>query len=262
MKKFLSILLAGFIGFLGIFTTTSTAKNSAEPQYFFENNRKNAVVESNTLDFYFDPNINNFTSSDIELDICNFNIDSKLYYFDSELNRIEYDLYFESEDSNINLSNSYLKFKFTESIKEISFLLKSKENTGTLNLIYKIESRINEGWIINIGSTGEIIKNIYGFSILNYNLQETISDINTYLVPYIGDLTSLDFNTNQNTTIEQIGNIISDTTNWFVNIFIGLSDIFYSNGTLGVWGSILFLSVTFTIITMCLKWVISLIRGI
>lgn len=248
MKKFLGILLAGFIGFLSIFTSPVNLKNSAEPQYFRNNTVQNAAVittENNNqiIDFYFD-NTNYYgTENDRIFLISNESI--------NETWTIELFSY--------NLNNE-LTEDLTYSLQSGDiFNLKITHNeTSTLNFGFgNSNSEIyNKNNIDNIwtNSNGDQIK---GFRIIcaTYVPVKNLDLLN----PYIGNSTTL---YEPETAITQIGSIISDTTNWFVNIFIGLSDVFYSDGQLGVWGSVLFLGVAFTLVSMVLKWVISLIRGI
>lgn len=248
MKKFLGILLAGFIGFLSIFTCPVNLKNSAEPQYFRNNTVQNAAVitiEDNKkiIDFYFD-NLNYYGTEDKTItiferesmsdedfmNIYSYNLNNELIE-DSEY-------YFSLGDSFafeiIYTATNTLRFTFTDS----DIALYSKNISDN---IWK-------------NSNGDPVK---GFRLV---CNESVNVQNLELLnPYIGDLTAL---AEPETAITQIGDIISDTTNWFVNIFIGLSDVFYSDGQLGVWGSVLFLGVAFTLVSMVLKWVISLIRGI
>lgn len=267
MKKFLSILLAGFIGFLGIFTTTNTFKNTAEPQYFLQNERKNAAVETGTNEytFYFDLEVNYY--SPISTSIATLKENTELYYITTnglvnatnlvnfavseELTTFDFSSLDIVDDNNNYLGNANWFGLF---IKKFSFNYTKDGFNFSSNIWYGLYTENFE----NI-----TYYEILGFKLINLNSIESLESINNNLIPYIGNLTSLpDSDQNQNSSIEQIGNIISDTTNWFVNIFLGLSDIFYNNGNLGVWGSVLFLGVAFTLITMCLKWVISLVRRI
>lgn len=65
-----------------------------------------------------------------------------------------------------------------------------------------------------------------------------------------------------------ISEIITSVIDWFVSIFTGLSDAFVTTGTDGaitgltVWGNVLFIGVAVMLVMICLRWVISLIRGV
>lgn len=64
-----------------------------------------------------------------------------------------------------------------------------------------------------------------------------------------------------------IGEIITAAIQWFVDIFTGLSEAFVTTGTDGtteltVWGSVLFIGVAIMLVMVCLRWVISLVRGV
>lgn len=257
MKKFLGILLAGFIGFLSIFTSPVNIKNSAEPQYFRNNTIQNAAVlttdtenEIEIIDFYFD-NINYYGTEAKTINLTsNSNDDSNLIM----------------EIYSYNLNNQlihYLTYNFLIYTK-LEFRINSDLNTLTFALHNVGRDNPSDTVIYTKNSSDNIWRDsnnnpVKGFRITyDINIYTDTEDL-ALLNPYIGDLTSLP---TPETTITQIGNIISDTTNWFVNIFIGLSDVFYSDGQLGVWGSVLFLGVAFTLVSMVLKWVISLIRGI
>lgn len=255
MKKFLSILIAGFIGFLGIFTTTSTAKNSAEPQYFLQNERKNAIIYNENdmgIKVFFDPSLEYNDSKFLQTEVFKYSKDidnNNFYYYDLNYNKIKYNNIFTNSGNSLSVYFSANDANYANN--QISFYTKNFEFIVSRD---KFDSNQNYKLIVN----EQFIDNILGFEFeqtLGIESNVNFNQINTF----IGNISNPP---SKNTTIEQIGNIIDDTTNWFVNIFIGLSDIFYSNGSLGVWGAVLFLGVAFTLITMCLKWVISLIRGI
>lgn len=60
-----------------------------------------------------------------------------------------------------------------------------------------------------------------------------------------------------------IGEIITSSTGWFVDIFGGLADAFVgTDGQLTIWGTVLFIGVAVMLVMICLRWVISLIRGV
>ena len=60
-----------------------------------------------------------------------------------------------------------------------------------------------------------------------------------------------------------IGEIITSSTSWFVDIFGGLADAFVTaEGGLTFWGTVLFIGVGVMLVMICLRWVISLIRGV
>lgn len=64
-----------------------------------------------------------------------------------------------------------------------------------------------------------------------------------------------------------IGELITSAIGWFVDIFTGLSEAFVTTGTDGtttltVWGSVLFIGVAIMLVMVCLRWVISLVRGV
>lgn len=250
MKKFLGILLAGFIGFLSIFTSPVNIKNSAEPQYFKNNTVQNAVVitedtNSQIIDFYFD-NTNYYGTETNSITIFTNNEREKQYNIE---------LY------GYNLNNE-LTDVYTWNLGYGDFFLLEISNNESITLNFRFDYMEFGEYIYSKNSNNNIWIDynnnpIKGFRIIcspELNI-ENLDSLN----PYIGDLTSFP---EPETAITQIGSIISDTTNWFVNIFIGLSNVFYSDGQLGVWGSVLFLGVAFTLVSMVLKWVISLIRGI
>ena len=64
----------------------------------------------------------------------------------------------------------------------------------------------------------------------------------------------------------KIGEIITSAIQWFVDIFSGLSEAFVTTTETGteltVWGNVLFIGVAVMLVMICLRWVISLVRGV
>ena len=65
---------------------------------------------------------------------------------------------------------------------------------------------------------------------------------------------------------QAIGELITSAIGWFVDIFSGLSEAFVTTvdgqTQLTVWGSVLFIGVAIMLVMVCLRWVISLVRGV
>ena len=259
MIKKLSLFFSAIaIGILSIFTSIST-KNTAEPQYFLKNTQvKNAVVydeiENNyNLDFYFDINLPFNTNTIENIKIIEILQGQQLqvlrYYYNLEKELIS--------EGGSTVGTDTFNFQIIDNV--YGFLW---ADFGEFQYY-----RTTNGKWLNYDE-----EEILGFRIsINSNDLSKIrlydqNNLNNLLTPYIGNLTSLPSEepTEPQKPIDQINTLVNDIVNWFTNIFNGLGNVFYdpTANKLTAWGTVMFIGVAIMLISMALKWVISLIRGV
>ena len=257
IKKISLFFSAIAIGILSIFGSIST-KNAAEPQYFLENTQvKNAIVETITNEyiFYLDNTVNNYNLTDGNLNIfsaASYNAKIEIYLDNQQTIEYEFSEFrFACHEDFGVITNS-----FWLDLNKI-VIIKCNSNLQAHNIL------VNTWYYITDEET--FIKCNY-FKLIDSNLSDDYSnleEINNDLIPYIGNLTSLP-SEEPTPPLEQINTLISDIVNWFTNIFNGLGNVFYDPTAqkLTAWGTVLFIGVAIMLISMALKWVISLIRGV
>ena len=275
MKKFFLGLFACLIAVFG--SIVSIGSKSSFNNFNEFKMVQNAVVESgiNEITFYFDPDVNNydyFFRSDNLFKIsssseCYYVVEGGTSYLEFDIMTIIYDFfgYYYDDIYFIFISDSsrnYLNFYSVLADDSSTFLLKENDNN-----LWSITSGIN------------VINNIIALKFTSIVLAESIDTINTSLLPFIGNITSLSWEDplpddpvppsppSQN-FLDDITSTINGVINWFVDLFNGLSDIFViydSNGSFAgfsLWGNVLFIEVSIMLVVIVLRWVISLIRGV
>ena len=276
MNKFLTFLATGFIAILGVFSVSGSTKNAAEPHYFLENKEiHNAIVmnSNNTATFYLD----NIQPADFDLTLFDtknhnvYNEQTKFYYYNENNTKVE----FTQERTNEPKNNFEFLANKVDFIFENAYtsIFSFSANCGVFKVTYndpeeEVELENNKWFYLNL-DTGNfsyvkaiVIENYVNTNEFNFTeFLELIQNNENSINRYIGYRTSLT-DVEQTNSLDQIGNIISDTIDWFVNIFSGLSNVFYNNGSLSVWGNVLFIGVAIYLVSMCLVWVISLIKGV
>lgn len=258
IKKISLFFSAIAIGILSIFGSIST-KNTAEPQYFLENTKiKNASKVENinnetVIDFYLNnETIYNYTE-DLSYEILKTNVQGQDYPMELE--------FFNNNDSLGTIReviNDVNSLYFTVQEQYCGFLM---SDYGEY-FVYK-QNEINYNWLGNDNDiTGFRIKYTTNDPIIVY---ENLGVLNQF----IGNNTSFDGSEEQEPTepippLEQINTLVNDIVNWFTNIFNGLGNVFYdpTANKLTAWGTVMFIGVAIMLISMALKWVISLIRGV
>lgn len=253
----LSLFLSAIaIGILSIFSGIST-KNTAEPQYFLENTQvKNAIVETNTnvYTFYLDINVNYYQPIEEMQPILLCDYALEFYYIKKDTTTfIEYDL--DSYLHEFYGEYSETTLYFDAGSQQNVFILMGEDIEEHL-----VEKTLNNNWHLNFPLLQD---EVIAFKIVGSHLINTIEETDTILNSYIGNLTSLPTD-EPIPPLEQINTLVSDIVNWFTNIFNGLGNVFYdpTANKLTAWGTVMFIGVAIMLISMALKWVISLIRGV
>lgn len=260
IKKISIFLTTILVALVGLFSV-NPLKNTAEPQYF-NKTIQNAVVETatNEYTFYLDNNINYYLNDfalDDFLEINNYETSDIIFY------TIENEIFSLKELTNLlNINLELGSMSFLSTNNEIE--KKNEFYIGNVN-IYQADWLDNE-WVFSIADEGSL-GFIYRFDLIDFFLNvESLNFVNNELRPFIGNLTDFpqDTPTQENTPLDEITTIVNNIIAWFVNIFTGLADTFYNPTTnqLTIWGSVLFIGVAILLVSLCLKWLISLIKGI
>lgn len=250
-KKIGIILSCSIIAFLGVFGVVATSSN----------------VNIQVIDLPLVER-HNLVGSDIVLTESNY---SEYYLSPNLINPNE----------NIGFSGNFIiSGKFLTALDETGFIVDYiyLDNETVYNmsfmqgmLMFGIEN-VEDYLCGNNYYISEIFKlneaNLYvKFNSLEFGA-DSANDIDTFLNFLNNNFSIYELPPVVDQFLPTITTIVSDCVSWFVSIFTGLSDTFVltdSNGVitgLSAWGQVLFIGVAILLVSMALKWVISLVRGI